>query len=1573
MEKSYIAQVSTSNDSVGSGFIYTAIDHYYVFTAKHVLCGESNEYIDNIGAINIKYNKQSYTIDRTIDVLCLSADGIDLAIIAVEKSRLSNVGCTPFLSQTFQTEINCRISGYPKARANENILSIVQGVVKCDSDDINQLQLEINDPIVYDIEADSLTRGYSGSGVFYENKQGIFALALMFGYNNKIKRVFCVNWNSVNAMLEQHALPLVIFNNIEFDNAILNDIDLLSCASKSLMGRFNNKIGNTHLDRNETKSAIKDSIQNNDVMIIYGDAGTGKSAIAKEIIDEYVADESCFVFALKADSLDKESLVRLSNSLGLKNRIDKILKSCVLNGSNILYVDSAEQLLEIRHWDTVIDFINLITSVGNFKIVFSTRSYSVPYIQTRLSSITSSFASYKIDIITLEELLNIAAKYESVRVLQKNIRINSILRVPFYLDYITRIESMKLVGGDISENDFRELLWEYIVEGSDKKISCNRSEAFMAIAMLRASQMQPFATINGIDVNRDILDNLVHNGLIVKENNNERYAPAHDILEDLALCRHINSIYNDWQATQNTISFYENIGKEPSIRRAYRLWATQKMETEQENYKLFVEYSLNSKIHQYWKDELLLVILWSNFTKLLLGEYCSMLISDNEKLLRRCILLMKVACKETDEVMMQLANSKSSKKYFPMEFLKPSGDIWCMMAKFIFKHKDEFDIKDKVYVDFIIDWSGKICFVDKSYPIEARGIGLLIVEILNHYKQGGYKSYKQQDLILILYKLSGVVSLETEELFSWAVEHKESYLGEKIIPLIQESQNWQVPCLYAHKSVINILRSSWVFIEEEHQKEITKSRFHLRNKSREEVFGFKEELSILKMGALGTPMFSLLDNHPWDSIKFLVELLNHSLDTLSKDENLSLELTSIAIEIEGSMCNQIGSERLWCMYRGATAECKILSAILMALEKMLLDYAKYCDEYDCVRQFVDKIFVYILSNCRNVASTSVIASVLMAYPKCWGDKVFSILRVREFYQWDLTRYSHEIAAENYSTDIIIAKERIESNSLPHRKEILRGVILQLSFDESNRQKCFDIIDNFIANDDKSEVNWSISLEHMDLRKQQLIQVSEDKIMLKTSHTPEVDEHIKEFNKFHSDTFLKPVCLSNWVHSVLKGNVDVAIVDWENKLDDVISSGSSLFSRSVEFAGIGIVFLWNNLRAEHKNWCVNNINGFFNNSLGSSDLLPLIPSMLDIVKNEKYIADIKILILNIVIYYQPEHMLNGFYASLRQHTNQDAILFYKSCIWGVANYLNEGQIDSSDLKAILNNEYSVIPENISASNINNIISTLQMIPNEQLSVDADICAAINRVHEVICYDMRNSKYGNQHLNVHSEFAFCIIYANCILRIDNNQDRLRIFNELINNIYNIVNEDKFNHKPIIDYFDRVMYEMAVLIGADPKFHKYFWQLWSCLFSFSREKNTKIFIESLMFEKICTYPYEIENWNGIRGKRLDVSECVRFVNNPILTMKLIRSCGYDELLPYLLPDIESILMDNIWKLTDCQSALEEIAFKLFADNKKRIQIKTNKIYSDSFISILDLLINNGSAKSFIIRDDFIARLAR
>lgn len=63
----------------------------------------------------------------------------------------------------------------------------------------------------------------------------------------------------------------------------------------------------------------------------------------------------------------------------------------------------------------------------------------------------------------------------------------------------------------------------------------------------------------------------------------------------------------------------------------------------------------------------------------------------------------------------------------------------------------------------------------------------------------------------------------------------------------------------------------------------------------------------------------------------------------------------------------------------------------------------------------------------------------------------------------------------------------------------------------------------------------------------------------------------------------------------------------------------------------------------------------------------------------------------------------------------------------------------------------------------------------------------------------------------------------------------------------------------------------------------------------------------------------------------------------------------------------------IDDCQKFLEKIAYRLFADNNKRIQIKTNKRYSDSFINILDLLINNGSAKSFIIRDDFIATLAR
>lgn len=925
-------------------------------------------------------------------------------------------------------------------------------------------------------------------------------------------------------------------------------------------------------------------------------------------------------------------------------------------------------------------------------------------------------------------------------------------------------------------------------------------------------------------------------------------------------------------------------------------------------------------------------------------------------------------------------NVEYENKYSSTDFLKPAGGIWSKMTHFVFKHKDEINIIDKIYIDFIIEWSNKVQFINDLkyfYPIEARCIGLLIIEILNHNRDNNVHTLNfdnQKELIKTIYKLSGVVVEEFNDLLEWSFKNKETYLGREVISSIKEDQNWVIPCLYTPSSVIDVLRNSWLFIEEEFQKEINNDKYSYRTKSKNNFFGFKQELSILNMGALGTPMFSLLDNHFWHGLRFVIELLNNSMDILSKERECCKELVSITIEVNGELYEQKGSENLWCMYRGGTAECEILSSILMALESVLLNYAKYSEECEWIKPFIDKVFVYILRNCKNIASTSIIVSILTAYPKCWGDKIFSLMKIREIYRWDLHRCSIEISVECYSNNAIIKRERDESNSLPHRKKSLRELMLELSLDDGIRQKCFDIIDNFNkANNNRDEV-WTLNLQQMDLRRQQLVEISEDQIMLQTVYVPESAEHLRKFNQKHNEDYLNPITISNWINSVLKGDASVNIDEWSQKLTNVVNYKNNMFVHLELFAAIGIWHLWSKLIDQDKEWCISNMSKFYEDGqINNSDVLSIIPSMLEIVDSKDHIEAIKIIILRIVLFYKPVHMLDMFYSSLKQATSNDSLQFYKSTVWNIVNHYKDRTIDEIGMNNILNNIYELQPKNITKHNISQVVSALKMIPYHLLSVDNEVSTAVAKVNEVIYTDLYNDKYTNDLFDYESKRSFSTIYAHYILNINDAQERKNTFTSFVETINNIVNKDGNKHQPLIDYFDEVMLEMVVAIRTYSHLNDRFWQLWNCLLSFSKDKNTRLFSEALMFKQGNMSDYKISGWSVPIDKRRDIIDCAIFLENPLLTVRMVCKYGMETLLPHILPCIENLLINNTRQLSDCQIYLEQIASKLFCDNKKRIIVKSTKMYSDSFIGILNHLIDDGSAKAFIIRDDFIASIAR
>ena len=147
------------------------------------------------------------------------------------------------------------------------------------------------------------------------------------------------------------------------------------------------------------------------------------------------------------------------------------------------------------------------------------------------------------------------------------------------------------------------------------------------------------------------------------------------------------------------------------IRRAFRNWVSVKLLLEDQEIKNFIEEVIeHEKIEPFWKDEILISILLSNYSETFFNIFQDNLLSENQKLLKKLTFLLRIACKEVDEDIFKQLGIKAL-NLFSLKYVltKPKGHGWKSLIKYVFENLDEIGIKNINFILPIIhDWTSKV-------------------------------------------------------------------------------------------------------------------------------------------------------------------------------------------------------------------------------------------------------------------------------------------------------------------------------------------------------------------------------------------------------------------------------------------------------------------------------------------------------------------------------------------------------------------------------------------------------------------------------------------------------------------------------------------------------------------------------------------------------------------------------------------------------------------------------------------------------------------------------------------------
>ncbi len=496
---------------------------------------------------------------------------------------------------------------------------------------------------------------------------------------------------------------------------------------------------------------------------------------------------------------------------------------------------------------------------------------------------------------------------------------------------------------------------------------------------------------------------------------------------------------------------------------------------ESNDIKGFIEEIIDSKeVEQFWKDEILVSVLLSNYSKVLFESFKDELIAHEQELLRKITFILRITCKEVDDDFFQAKGIKSL-NLFSLKYIltKPKGQGWENLIKFVSDNIEAIGIKNINFVLPVIhDWNNKVKEGETtrlSSLIALQFYQWIIKEDVYYSRDNTNENLLQT----ILYGASEIKD-ELKDVFDEILKnkwknHRDPYYDlSKVILTKMEG-------ISASKSlpeyVLKLADLFWFYTPKDDN-----SFYHSRIEI-EQHFGLESNHSDYHpASAYQTPIYWLLQFYLKGTIDFILNFTNKSAQKYSASGfDNSVQKVEVRID-DQNVQNQYISHCLWNLYRGTGSPVSpyLLQSIHMALEKFFLEIGKNAES-----SILENWLLYLLTQSESASISSVVSSIVLAYP----EKTFNVAKVlfqtKEFIFHDTNRLVSEQSAKflysigqnwGVNRNDFYDEERIKTCEDKHRKWSLEHLFLNYQIfrseevgeeeAEKRQKELWKILDNY---------------------------------------------------------------------------------------------------------------------------------------------------------------------------------------------------------------------------------------------------------------------------------------------------------------------------------------------------------------------------------------------------------------------------------------------------------------------------------------------------------------------------------
>lgn len=1159
MNKNYDFTVKLKANDTGSAVLVKQNESYYLLTAAHVC----DEYTGKVPMVITDINGNENEV--TPNEMAISPkEKFDICVMKLQEdialAIAANVKCATFEGSGYP----CEIDGFP-SNAIDNKLRIEN---KChisqESEAGNELYIKLDEERKDGVEMQYMESGFSGSGVFVSSNGEKYLVGII--HRVEEERNLFIGWKlqKINEVIKGEGWTEIPLIPIELCQQIINQYNKLIENTEFVLKRIKNKIvGKIQLPRQEYKDKINSSLETGNIVIITGEAGIGKSALAKEVLtnDKYRS------VAVLGDDLDESKESEILANWNITSRLPELFKSPIWgDGGKVLLVESAERMLN-GNTDTAVLFIeDLLNENHEVKIVFTIRKNSLD--QFRLCLACNGIIvtdGYVIDIGLLSdaELKVVEKDIPQIQPYCSTDKTRHILRNPFYLNIACSIATIANAS-TLKESEFKDILCRQIVSGKKPEVVSQRIAALIDVAR-RTSKI-------GMNLVKcemtDAVKSLVVDDILVGQPEQGLLRPGHDIFTDWGLYCHIANNYREVGSGEISLAqFYRNIDSNIASRNMFRKYIETHISEEDQKLDAFIRESLSLRLDDVFYDALFYAILISDKGASFLASIKDFLLKDNNLLLGRLSVALSYMFRKVDwstkEFFTEQRMNEEGSKLRNSDFMLPFGKGWYTFVTFLYENRNVFNAYKSNLITLLLQCE-LVGFSEKDAPNLKKYVFSILADDVNQTLADDRIHEKpDKEVIRLLFKW---MNENTKQIKMWTEKALEtdSYKYKVIKEFLLLSEGIEtLGFINTYPEIYKVLiRHEWLDDEG-----IVHDYYPMIHQS----------------SGLTTSYKCFLYSHPADAIGFLCEILNYDIEKLKRKH--ARELEKIKVVVDGKEITLFGNNYLWREYRGRNYQSHVRESLLMTFEKWMMDSIKNNIDgakYALSTERLLAVFDIVYRKCYNVSAWGVLASVATRFPIFVGMKAMPIYSCRDFILWDKTRLSTELMQPMISpyASKNIQKEVANSYQLPHRKQDLEGIILRMSMTEGFAEEFRKLVKHL--KETATTYLEKVSAGRMDITQYEIIGKTDEEIILQGRPSEDIKKEAAQ-NEVFSNQFNKMLLTGNLSRTRYDEDSEQVIDEWREAYCLHKDQGG-VFDAKGLVAALGVKKHWENLNKEERAWC-----------------------------------------------------------------------------------------------------------------------------------------------------------------------------------------------------------------------------------------------------------------------------------------------------------------------------------------------------------------------------------------------------